>query len=203
MARRIFHIEPTDAQWVVIDFLHNPAIQIHTDSINNESGILRVTEIVDDVVSVFTIDPDGYVIAQEVLNGCDDGWTAYDEEGEVNEHFYEYLAAPECFVTHVELVEITTSKKDGDGGGAVHAQATVPTAVTLHTRRFIQDLAITALAEVVDTPTITDPEKWIVTTEGRDFQLNYRVVEKPKVPTTMSAAPVSHTDVLTNELINS
>lgn len=178
MARRILHIEPTDAQWTIIDFLDNPAIQIHTDPINNEPGILRVTEIVDDVVTVFTIDLDGYVIAQEVLNVYGDGWTAYNEEGEVNERFYEHLAAPESFVTHVELEEITTNKNDGDRRGVIHAQAIVPTAVTLHTRRLIQDLAITALAEVVATPSITDPEKWIVTTEGRDFQLNYRVVEK-------------------------
>lgn len=178
MARRILHIEPTDAQWVIIDSLDDPAIQVHTDSINNEPNILRATEVVDDIVTIFTIDPDGYIIAQEALDGCGRGWTAYNEKGEVNECFYEHLTTPESFVTHVELVEITTNKNDGDCGGAIYAHATVPTAVTLHTRRLIQDLAITALAEVVATPTITDREEWIVTTEGCDFQLNYRVVEK-------------------------
>lgn len=176
MARRILHIEPTDAQWRAIDSLHNPFIQVEGESTDDGPVLLRVTEIIDDFeVAVSTIDPDGDIVTREVLNGYHQGWTAYDIEDEVDETFYERLHNPTNFATEVRLDEIGA---DGEYANVLQVQSTLTESTDTMTHRQIQDRAMEVLGELITDPVIVDEENWIVRAGGRDFRLSYRTVEK-------------------------
>lgn len=84
MARRIIHIEPTDAQWDAIDYIYQggtPFLAHVTDEHREPTGSLYAERVEDDnIVQLFEIAPDGNYTYQE-LNGLNRGWTKYDEEG--------------------------------------------------------------------------------------------------------------------------
>lgn len=71
MARRIIRHEPTEAQWNVINSLHEPYVNAR-GSENGET--IKVYEIVDDnEVNLYTIQPNGeYII--ESLVALNHGW---------------------------------------------------------------------------------------------------------------------------------
>lgn len=84
MARRIIHIEPTDEQWATINYIyagHTPFLAQITDSNGEPNGSLYAELIVDDhTVRLYTIAPDGELTYEE-LEGLNQGWTKYDEDG--------------------------------------------------------------------------------------------------------------------------
>lgn len=85
MARRIIHIELTDAQWAAIDYIYQggtPFLAHVTDEHREPTGSLYAERVEDDdLVQLFEIAPDGSYTYQE-LNDLGGGWTKYDQDGE-------------------------------------------------------------------------------------------------------------------------
>lgn len=74
--RTIPAIAPTEAQWAVIDGIHNPYVRA------SENGVLTAYEIKDDYhVALYTIETDGEYIVETLLEGFHYGWTTLDSEG--------------------------------------------------------------------------------------------------------------------------
>lgn len=85
MTRRIIQIEPTDSQWEVIDELFGlaaPFVAAVTDEHGAPTGELWVERIVDDSeVRLYTVQPDGSYVYEELSGGLHHGWTRNDEAG--------------------------------------------------------------------------------------------------------------------------
>lgn len=74
--RTIPAIAPTEAQWAVIDGIHDPYVRA------SENGVLTAYEIKDDYhVALYTIETDGEYLVEVLLNGLGYGWTTLDSEG--------------------------------------------------------------------------------------------------------------------------
>lgn len=75
-ARVIPAIEPTEAQWRVLDSLRDPYVK------QAENGVLQAYEIKDDNhVALYTVQPDGAYLVETLLDGLGYGWTTLDSEG--------------------------------------------------------------------------------------------------------------------------
>ncbi|MBL3698994.1 hypothetical protein [Leucobacter luti] len=84
MARRIIHIEPTDAQWETIDELTAPGtafVANQTDEQGEPTGELWLERTIDDrQVRLYSIAADGSFTYEE-LEGLGYGWRQFDEHG--------------------------------------------------------------------------------------------------------------------------
>ena len=84
MARRIIHIEPTDAQWEVLDGIYDRGTMFVANDTGRGSeptSVLWAELIVDDSeVRLYRIEPDGSFTYEE-LEGLNHGWTKYDQDG--------------------------------------------------------------------------------------------------------------------------
>jgi hypothetical protein len=77
-ARRVIHIEPTEAQWLVIDAVdgHNPYIA------PSENGSLFLYRVEDDnLVELYNIEPNGDYTYESLVDGFHRGWTSFDSDG--------------------------------------------------------------------------------------------------------------------------